>query len=245
VTDFKTAVNNYLTSNGFGTFSPKAVLFDMDGVLIDSMSNHSVAWSKSMARYGINMQPAEAYKYEGMRSVEIVTLKAKEQWGRDIPEEEARSMYDTKIEEFAKLPTPPIMPGVLDLMRQIQDQGLLITVVTGSAQKGLLHRLETDFEGFVKKERIVSAYDVTKGKPQPDPYLAGLRKSGNLNPWEAIVVENAPLGVKAGHAARIFTVAVNTGPLDDSILYDNGADIVLPSMPEFSKQWKNLICLKS
>jgi len=238
--DIKTAIDNYKKSSGFGAFNPKAVLFDMDGVLIDSMPNHAVAWHKSLARYGISMPEAEAYKYEGMRSVEIVTAKAKEQWGRDIPLEEAEKIYEAKIEEFGKLPKPQKMAGIDSLMQQIADDGLLITIVTGSAQRGLLHRLETDFVPFVDKDRIVSAFDVKRGKPLPDPYLAGLRKSGDLQPFEAIVVENAPLGVRAGHAANIFTVAVNTGPLPDEILWESGADLVFPSMPAFSEAWKNL-----
>ena len=57
----------------------------------------------------------------------------------------------------------------------------------------------------------------------------GLKKAG-VNPWEAIVIENAPLGVEAGVAANIFTVAVNTGPLNDQILLDAGADLLYPSM---------------
>ena len=57
----------------------------------------------------------------------------------------------------------------------------------------------------------------------------GLKKAG-VNPWEAIVVENAPLGVQAGVAANIFTVAVNTGPLNNQILLDAGADLLYPSM---------------
>ena len=68
------------------------------------------------------------------------------------------------------------------------------------------------------------------GKPAPDPYLMGLSKAGGLQPWEAIVVENAPLGVRAGVAAQIFTVAVNTGPLPDEALWQEGADLVMPDM---------------
>ena len=76
------------------------------------------------------------------------------------------------------------------------------------------------------------------GKPNPDPYLVGLEKAGGLKPWEAIVVENAPLGVRAGVAARIFTVGVNTGPLPNEQLLQAGAHLLFPSMTEFSDAWK-------
>jgi beta-phosphoglucomutase-like phosphatase (HAD superfamily) len=78
---------------------------------------------------------------------------------------------------------------------------------------------------------------VKRGKPNPDPYLAGLQKAGNLKPWEGIVVENAPLGVRAGVAAKIFTVAINSGPLPDEALSSLGADVLYHQMTEFVEDW--------
>ena len=86
---------------------------------------------------------------------------------------------------------------------------------------------------------MVTAFDVKYGKPNPEPYLMALKK-GNLKANEAIVVENAPLGVEAGHAAGIFTVAVNTGPLDDKVLLAAGADLLFPSMQAFCDSWEDL-----
>ena len=68
----------------------------------------------------------------------------------------------------------------------------------------------------------------------------GLRKAGNLQPSEAMVVENAPLGIRAGVAAGIYTIAVNTGPLDDQILLNAGANILFPTMTALSDTWPNL-----
>ena len=93
---------------------------------------------------------------------------------------------------------------------------------------------------------MVTAYDVTRGKPNPEPYLKGLEKAGAalgrahaLKPAEALVVENAPLGVQAGKAAGIRVMAVNTGPLPDSVLLEAGADWVLPDMPALADWFKN------
>ena len=126
------------------------------------------------------------------------------------------------------------MPGVLELMRKIRKEDLLCCVVTGSGQRPLIKRILKDFGDFVSEDHITTAYDVKRGKPNPDPYLMGLQKAGNLNPWEAIVVENAPLGIRAGYAARIFTVAVNTGPLADEELLMAGANLTFPNMQEVS-----------
>ena len=86
---------------------------------------------------------------------------------------------------------------------------------------------------------MVTAFDVKYGKPNPEPYLIGLKKAG-IEPNEAVVVENAPLGVKAGVAAGVFTIAVNTGPLPESALLDEGANLLFGSMQELSDKWEIL-----
>ena len=63
---------------------------------------------------------------------------------------------------------------------------------------------------------------------------------GDLQPWEAIVVENAPLGIRAGVAARIFTIAVNTGPLPDQLLAESGANLIFKSMNELRTCFQEL-----
>ena len=78
----------------------------------------------------------------------------------------------------------------------------------------------------------------------PEPYLKGLEKTGaKIN--EAFIVENAPLGVRSGNSAGIFTVAVTTGPIDKDILYKEGADIVFGSMNELAENMEELIRLMS
>jgi beta-phosphoglucomutase-like phosphatase (HAD superfamily) len=104
----------------------------------------------------------------------------------------------------------------------------------------LINRILRDFGKYVTIDNITTAYDVKRGKPNPDPYLMGLQKAGNLQPSEAMVVENAPLGVRAGVAAGIYTIAVNTGPLPDQVLLDSGANILFSDMPALSKAWKEL-----
>ena len=231
------AIARYNERHGFGSgFTPKAVLFDMDGVLYNSMPHHAIAWHRSMAEYGIEMSEEEAYMYEGMRGVETIRLMVKAQQGRDITMETAQMMYDRKSAIFSSLGEAKKMEGVEDLMRQIKSCGLKICVVTGSGQHTLIDHLEEEFAGLIHRDLMVTSYDVKRGKPQPDPYLMGLEKCG-VKPWEAVVVENAPLGVRAGVAAEIFTVAVNTGPLPDKILADEGADLVFRRMTDFRDAW--------
>jgi len=232
-------VTHYLTKHGFGHFSPKAVLFDMDGVIYDSMKYHAVTWHDSMADFGLDMPYEGAYQYEGMRGVETIKVLAREQWHEELSDQRALEMYNRKKELFAKYckeHPADIMPGIHDLMEKIKAQGLKICVVTGSAQHTLLDKLLSDFKGLLKAELIVTAYDVTHGKPNPEPYQKGMQKCG-VEPWETIVVENAPLGVRAAVAAGCFTIAVNTGPLPDEMLLREGADLIFPRMTALAQQW--------
>ena len=212
----------------------------MDGVLYDSMGNHAVAWVQSMKKFGITMTADDAYATEGARGVDTIRHMVRKQQGREITEAESQLMYDEKTRIFHSMPEAPIMPGILSLMEQIDQAGISIGIVTGSGQKPLIQRILRDFGQYVSPDHITTAYDVKRGKPNPDPYLMGLEKAGGLLPSEAIVVENAPLGVRAGVAAGIYTIAVNTGPLPDQVLLDAGANILFPSMPALSQAWKNI-----
>ena len=97
-------INNYIQNNGFEAFCPKAVLFDMDGVLYNSMPNHAVAWEESMKKFGINMTASDAYATEGARGIDTIRLFVKNQKGIDISLEEAQRMYDEKTRIFPSMP---------------------------------------------------------------------------------------------------------------------------------------------
>lgn len=205
----------------------KAVLFDMDGVLYDSMPNHAKAWSTAVTEFGLSMSPHEAYLHEGRTGHGTINILAQRHWGRNATTEEMERIYAAKSALFNTCPEPQPMPGAAQLLQSIRSLGLTIVLVTGSAQHSLLTRLAHDFPGIFSAERMVTAFDVKHGKPHPEPYLMGLEKAG-VSASEAVVIENAPLGVEAAHAAGIYTIAVNTGPLSPKVLLDAGADIVLP-----------------
>ena len=234
------AIQQYLERHGFEALRLKTVLFDMDGVLYDSMPNHAIAWQRSMETFGIHMTEADAYATEGARGVDTIRMMVKQQQGRDIDEAEAQLMYDEKTRQFHNLPETPVMPGIPELMQKISADGLSIGVVTGSGQRPLINRLLKDFGRYLDEEHITTAYDVKSGKPNPDPYLMGLQKAGGLKPWEAVIIENAPLGVQAGVAAQVFTIAVNTGPLPDSALLKQGANLIFKNMTDLYLEWHKL-----
>ena len=236
-------VAKYLEKNNFEHFEPLVALFDMDGVLYDSMWNHARSWHESMAHYDIPMTEMDAFKYEGMRGVETIMHITRQHRGQAVTEAEAEEMYRYKTECYRNKPMAPMIPGVHSLQEMLHVNGIKIGVVTGSGQASLIDRILHDFDGLVSPEIIVTAHDVKRGKPAPDPYLMGMEKATRLlraegligkndsvRPCQTVVFENAPLGVKAAVAARCLTVAVNTGPLPDDVLGDAGADVVVKTM---------------
>ena len=215
-------------------------LFDMDGVLYDSMPNHAIAWVQAMASFGISFTADDAYATEGARGIDTIRQIATRQ-GKEVSLEEAQRMYDEKSRIFHEMPDAPIFDGVFDMMEKIKRAGMTVNVVTGSGQRPLIQRLLNDFGRYLDENHITTAYDVKRGKPYPAPYLMGLQKAGNLKPFEGIVVENAPLGVRSGVSAGIFTVAINRGPLPDKALLDEGADVLYDKMTQFRNEWDNFI----
>ena len=235
----KTAKQNYLKRNGFEAMHLKAVLFDMDGILFDSMPNHARSWTAVATKFGLNMSTEEAYLHEGRTGADTINILTKRQWGREATPKEIQDIYKAKCITFNEKQESPKMPGAIDVLRKVKQCKLSIGVVTGSGQHSLLERLEKNYPGFFNREQMVTCFDVMHGKPHPEPYLKGLNKI-HVQPWEAIVIENAPLGIQAGTAAKIFTIAINTGPLSDRILTEAGADLLFPSMEILAKMWKQL-----
>ncbi|MCQ2214531.1 MAG: HAD family phosphatase [Bacteroidales bacterium] len=209
----------------------KAFFFDMDGVLYDSMPNHEYTWTHSFAAYGITFPAELAYINEGRTGRGTINLVMNKEYNRDATEEEIESIYGLKTELMRKCPKAPVMPGMQELIKSLRSQGILTFVVTGSKQPSLIDKLSADF-GFTK-EYVVSGADVKKGKPDPEPYLIALQRSG-LMAEECAVVENAPLGVRAAKGAGLFCYGVNTGKLADHYLTDEGVDQLYHSTAELS-----------
>lgn len=222
--------------------SPKAALIDMDGVLYDSMKYHAISWQAMMREIGLDLDANEFYYYEGMTGRHTIDLIFRREFHREATVEEQTRLYKRKTELFVSLGKKELMPGADLMLGTLRDAGIRRVLVTGSGQSSLLDAIENDYPGIFLEGDLITAHDVVKGKPDPEPYLRGQERAGVL-PHEAIVIENAPLGVKAGHAAGAFTIAVATGPIPHEELYAAGADIVFPSMPDFAEHLPTLLKL--
>jgi len=211
----------------------KAVFFDMDGVLYDSMGAHADAWNNAFRFYGIDFPQEKVYENEGRTAQSTINLAFQLNEQRNASEQEIEQIYSKKTELIDFIPDIVPFKGAIKLMEYLKKLGIAIWIVTGSSQGKFLEALQNDFEGYVSAEQVISGDDVKHGKPNPEPYLLALKKSG-FNSSEVIVIENAPLGILSAKAARIFTVAINTGILDDSVLLDSGADLVFQDWNELN-----------
>lgn len=240
-------LKKYLRQNNYRSFSLKAVIFDMDGVLYDSMPAHDKSWQQTMDELNLHHIPNEFYFQEGRIGKSTIDAVFQRNLQREATEEEEQSIYARKSELFQQYNSGDTLPGAKEVLSLVKEKGLLPVLVTGSGQPSLLDRLDLHFPGIFKPDTMVTAFDVTYGKPNPEPFLMGLEKGGGLKPNQAIVIENAPLGIEAAVGAGIFTIAVNTGPLPDSVLTDAGAAVVfesmtalLDAMPEIIRQAQSI-----
>lgn len=209
------------------SFRPKAVLFDMDGVIIDSMPYHFLAWYEALRPLGVRVSCLEIYLREG------------ERWEKSIMEMLAaagvrptkavlRKVFAARQKTFKKIFKRFVFAGAEELLACLKGRGYRLALVTGTnarTMKTILpERIGRPFDC------IVTGDSVKRGKPDPEPYRKALKKLGLKAP-ECVVVENSPLGVRSAKGAGIFCIAVTTSLPRQ---YLKGADIVVDTLGEIS-----------
>lgn len=177
----------------------KGVLFDMDGILISSLGSVERSWTKWAGMRGIDV--AHALKItHGCRAIETLARLRP-----DLDSEaELKIIEDIEIADNEGL---TVLPGVLPLLASLTRacaQPPCWTVVTSATER--LARARMAVGGIPVPERIVTAEWVTRGKPHPEPFLAGAKLLG-LKPEECVVFEDSASGAQAGRAAGCTVVA--------------------------------------
>ena len=212
----------------------KAVFFDQDGVLYNSMPYHAESWAWAMTKHGLPYTAMECYRNEGRTSTGVIQEHHRQIYGTDATPELIEAIYKDKTEHFTEMTGgfPGIIPDVDKVLQYLHKNGIQCWVVTGSGQRDLINALNKTFDNVFTG--IISSFDVKKGKPDPEPYLKAWERSG-FRKEECMVVENAPLGTRAAKAAGLFTCAVNTGILPDADLEAEHADKVFPNMAALLK----------
>jgi mannitol-1-/sugar-/sorbitol-6-phosphatase len=174
--------------------SVRGILFDMDGVLVSSIGSVERSWTKWAEKHGVD--PALAIKTaHGRRAIETVRFLRP-----DLnDEEELRHLEEMEVNDNEGV---EILEGVLPILQALPTNRW--TVVTSATKRLALSRMRHG--GIPVPERVVTADKVSKGKPDPEPYVVGAKLLG-LKPEECLVIEDAASGAKAGHAAGCKVLA--------------------------------------
>lgn len=228
---YRSEIETFLKRHHYRRVTPVAALVDMDGTLYDSMPLHARAWHRMAEEAGIPTTTDEFFLYEGMTGAATVDILYNRHYGHPATAEEARELYARKSRYFNEMTPPEPMRGALRLMETLRSAGIERVLVTGSGQHSLIDRLAADFPGIFLPGMMITAADVSHGKPHPEPFIKAMQRA-RVSPSAAIAIENAPLGVESADRAGVFTIAVTTGPIPREEFVKAGAAIIFPSMPE-------------
>ena len=183
------------------------VIFDLDGVIVDTAKYHFLAWKNLADDLGFEFTEANNELLKGVsrvRSLEILLDLGK----TTISEEKKQKLLISKNEEYLeyikKMDATEILPGALELLDTLDDLG--IKYVLGSASKNapLILKQVGLFNRFLD---IVDGNSVSKAKPDPEVFLIGAKKL-NLQPEHCIVFEDAIAGVEAANKAHMISIGI-------------------------------------
>ncbi len=210
----------------------RSILFDMDGVIVDSMRQHAECWIRVFGEYGVALSTEDIYLREGMSGIASIIdiFRTK---GERIPSPgEMKILQEKKLEIFERYPVT-IFPGVEGILEFLSKKGIVLGLVTGSLRRSVRYVLQ---ENIRKRfASIITVDDIVNGKPNPEPYLKALEEVGFRNE-EVLVIENAPLGIISAKAAGLRCFALET-TLEAARLTD--ADRVFSSHKELDTYLRN------
>lgn len=210
----------------------EAVLFDMDGIIVDSMPYHFISWFEAMIKYDIRVTPWDIFSMEGAKWNEVIEFAFK----RD--KKELREEISVKISEerkvlFSKYFKRHIFSEITDIIKNVKGQGLKAGLVTGSSMIEAQNMLPKEIYDLF--DTRIAGDMIERSKPYPDPYLLAA-KNLNVKPEHCLVIENAPYGIESAKAANMYCVAVETS-LPKEFLHK--ADKVFKDHKELERFLKN------
>ncbi len=204
-----------------------AVLWDMDGVIVDSGEYHMRSWQDTFHETGITFTEENFKHVFGMRNDEII----RSMLGKNFTQEKFEKIAKAKEVAFRRLITGNVksLPGAIKLLNALNEAGFAQALVSSTPRENI--EVITDELGIKHYfKEIISGYDVTEGKPSPQGYLLAARRLG-VSPENCIVIEDAVAGVKAAKNGGMSCIAVtNTHPYASLV----DADLIVSSLDEVS-----------
>ena len=208
---------------GKTTNKTKAILFDLDGTLAQTMEFHYEAWRKAMLNYGIDLAPEDYYPLEGTNLYQL----AKKLFAlHKLNGGDEKELVNNKEKFYLDTNTFVLYPGVVELLNVIKSNNIKLGLVTARLRNSLNSTAPLEFLKIF--DSIITGNDTNEGKPSPQPFLKAAKKLGVI-PEDCIAVENSPVGIASARNAKIYCIAIcNT--VDNSYL--SGANEVVKSFEE-------------
>jgi beta-phosphoglucomutase len=201
----------------------KAVVFDLDGVILDSMPAHAASWQEVFAEVGIRVESQFIYLHEGnldWPSIRDTLAPGFEDPGPDFFQTLLSRQREVFNHQYAAKVT--VFTEAEPLLKDIKKAGLDLALVTSSSRQVLSPDLAEWLNGYFRI--MVTGDAVTRHKPHPEPYLTAI-KALQIDPEQALAVENAPVGVQSAKAAGLTCFALTTTLTPDDL---KAADRVFP-----------------
>ena len=184
----------------------KNILFDMDGVLINSMKCHTHAWKLAMHKHKVEVSEQEVMNLAGMTALETVQILC-ENHNKEYSIKFAEKIKLDKATILKKIFKVELYPHVLEEIFKLKKSNFTLALVSG----GRKHEVDLTIDKYFKNifDIVITGDDVKFGKPNPEPYNTAIKKL-NLNKSETVIIEDALSGIQSANSAKIDVLALTT-----------------------------------
>jgi len=212
---------------------PKAVLFDLDGVIVDTAKHHFEAWKQLANELGFSFTEEDNERLKGVSRMDSlnILLEIGQVEKNDLEKEELATRKNERyVESISKMDETEILPGVVLFLSKLKESN--IPFALGSASKNA-PRILKKIGLYDQFDAIIDGNSISNAKPDPEVFLLGAKEL-SVNAKSCVVFEDAQAGIEAGKAAGMYVVGVG----DSNVL--KGADDYIDSMEQMTIERLNV-----